>query len=95
MPYGLDLNNVINTDKSSLKISAIIKEQKAKQLIEIEERAQQWMQEHTPELITPGSGISLMFAHVGQNNIYSMISGGIIALISTFHRVCHAWIVKL
>ena len=81
LPFGVDLNNLINFDKSSLKVSAIIKDQKAQQLIELEAKAQEWMAENTPELQTQGAGISLLFAHVGQNNIYSMVNGVIFALV--------------
>lgn len=81
LPFGLDLNNIVNVDKSSLKISAIIKGQKAQQLLELEGRADNWLKESLPELHSPGTGISLMFAHLGQRNIYSMISGSLLALV--------------
>lgn len=80
LPFGLDLNNIVNLDKSALKISAVIKDQKAQQLLEIEQRADAWLASNLPELRSPGTGISLMFAHLGQRNIYSMISGSLLAL---------------
>ncbi|MBU2223400.1 MAG: MMPL family transporter [Gammaproteobacteria bacterium] len=80
LPFGLDLNNIINLDKSALKISAVIKDQKAQQLLEIEQRADAWLASNLPELRSAGTGISLMFAHLGQRNIYSMISGSLLAL---------------
>ncbi|MCP5209228.1 MAG: MMPL family transporter [Hahellaceae bacterium] len=81
LPFGLDLNNIVNVDKSALKISAIIKGQKAQQLLEIEDRAGAWLQANHPDLHSHGTGISIMFAHLGQRNIYSMISGSLIALV--------------
>ena len=54
---------------------------KAKQIIAIEDRAQAWLSENAPALQTPGTGLSLMFAHIGQNNINSMIKGSLIALL--------------
>jgi len=81
LPYGLDLNNIVNIDKSALKISAIIKDQKAQQLLEIEQRIDNWLATNEPELRSPGAGISLMFAHLGQRNIHSMLSGSLIALL--------------
>ncbi|PID43542.1 MAG: RND transporter [Proteobacteria bacterium] len=81
LPFGLDLNNLINVDKSALKVTAIIKNQKAQQLIEIEKRSASWLKRNAPELNSPGAGISLMFAHLGQRNINSMITGSILALV--------------
>ncbi len=81
LPYGLDLNNIVNIDKSALKISAIIKEQKAQQLLEIEQRVDDWLATNMPELRSPAAGISLMFAHLGQRNIHSMLSGSLLALL--------------
>ncbi|WP_020408152.1 efflux RND transporter permease subunit [Hahella ganghwensis] len=80
LPFGLDLNNIINFDKSALKITALVKGQKAKQLLEIESRIDQWLATHLPELRTAGGGISIMFSHLGQNNIHSMVSGSLLGL---------------
>lgn len=81
LPFGLDLNNIINVNKSALKITAVIKGQKAQQLLEIEERAETWLHSNLPGLASPAAGISLMFAHLGQKNISSMISGSLLALV--------------
>ncbi|OZG73410.1 hypothetical protein BTA51_10300 [Hahella sp. CCB-MM4] len=81
LPFGLDLNNIINFDKSALKVTAIVKGQKAKQLLEIESRIDQWLANNLPELRTPGGGISIMFSHLGQNNINSMVSGSLLGLL--------------
>ncbi|MCG8611035.1 MAG: MMPL family transporter, partial [Pseudomonadales bacterium] len=80
LPFGLDLNNQINMDKSALKITAVIKGQKAKELLDLEQRIDTWLQTNTPELHAPGAGLSLMFAHLGQRNIESMVAGSLVAL---------------
>ncbi len=81
LPFGLDLNNQINLDKSSLLIKVRIKDQKAYELIALDERAQQWLRQYAPDLLTNGASVSLMFAHIGKRNIDSMISGSLIALV--------------
>lgn len=81
LPYGLDLSNQIDLEKRSLYLSFGAKGTKANELIELNERAQGWFEEHAPELATNASGISTMFAHVGKKNIDSMLSGSIIAII--------------
>jgi len=81
LPFGLDLNNQINVDKSSLLVRVRIKDQKAQQLINIDERAQQWLINNAPELAAPGASVSIMFANIGQRNIDSMLTGSLAALI--------------
>ncbi len=81
LPYGLDLNNQVDTEKRSLLLTVGIKGAKAKELIGIDARAQDWFKEHAPELAATGSGISIMFAHVGKKNIESMLVGSVIAVI--------------
>ena len=81
LPFGLDLNNQINLDKSSLLVKVRIKDQKAFELISMDQRAQQWLQQNAPDLLTNGASVSLMFAHIGKRNIDSMISGSALALV--------------
>ncbi|MCA9018418.1 MAG: MMPL family transporter, partial [Planctomycetaceae bacterium] len=81
LPYGLDLNNQINLDKSSTLVRVRVKNQKANQLIELDERAARWLQQNAPEIASHGASISLMFAHIGQRNIDSMLTGSLWALV--------------
>lgn len=84
LPYGLDLNNQINFDKSSLRLLAIVQEAESRELIELERRAVTWLENNAPNIAkhgSHGSSVPLMFAHIGLNNINSMITGSIIALI--------------
>ncbi len=81
LPFGLDLNNQVNIDKSALRVTARAKGLKAQGLIDLDERATQWLRANAPELVTTGSSVSMMFAHIGQNNIYSMIDGSLVALV--------------
>ena len=81
LPFGLDLNNQVNIDKSALRVTARARGLKAQGLIDLDESATQWLQDNSPELATHGSSVSMMFAHIGQNNIYSMIDGSLVALV--------------
>lgn len=81
LPYGLDLSNRVDMEKRSLLLSVGVVGTKAKEMIELDKRAQAWMAENMPQWQAPGSGISTMFAHVGKQNIESMLSGSIIAII--------------
>ncbi len=81
LPFGLDLTNQIDSDKSSLLLRVRVKDQKAQQLIDLDLRAQQWLMANAPEMVTPGASVSVMFAHIGQRNIDSMLTGSLVALV--------------
>lgn len=81
LPFGLDLNNQIDIDKKSTRISVTMKTLSTKQILDIEKRVDDWMLANIPELRTVGASPSIMFAHIGMKNIISMLSGTTIALI--------------
>lgn len=82
LPYGLDLNNQINVDKSATRMTATLKTISSNNLIELEQRAQKWLSENTKNIAqADGSGTSIMFANIGKRNIVSMLIGTTIALI--------------
>lgn len=81
LPYGLDLNNQLNLDKSETKVGVLVNNIINSELIALAERSHDWLKEnHSPET-KPGSSVSLMFAHIGENNIRSMLFGGVMAII--------------
>ncbi len=82
LPYGLDLNNQINIDKSATRMTATLKTISSNNLIDLEERAQQWLSDNTNHIAQAnGSGTSIMFANIGKRNIVSMLIGTTVALI--------------
>jgi len=82
LPYGLDLNNQINVDKSSIRFTATLQTMSSNELLALERRAAQWLEANAPNIVNPeGSGGSLMFAHIGKRNIISMLVGTTLALI--------------
>ncbi|MCG8379971.1 MAG: MMPL family transporter, partial [Proteobacteria bacterium] len=82
LPYGLDLNNQINIDKSATRMTATLKTISSNNLIELEQRAQKWLKENTTHIAqADGSGTSIMFANIGKRNIVSMLFGTTVALI--------------
>ena len=82
LPYGLDLNTQLDTDRSALRVDIRIRKHKPHELIAMEEKFSQWLEENIPEVeATPGSSVSIMFAHMGQRNIESMFIGNAIAIV--------------
>ncbi|MBE3729158.1 MMPL family transporter [Vibrio parahaemolyticus] len=74
LPYGLDLNNQINVDKSSLKMVLTVANLGSVELVDLENRIYQWFAEHAPQYQVVASSPSLMFAHIGETNMASMLS---------------------
>ena len=81
LPYGLDLNNQLNVDKSSTRVVATFMNMTSTQQIEMESRIYDWFAENAPQYKVAIASPSLMFAHIGQRNIYSMLLGTSIALV--------------
>jgi uncharacterized protein len=81
LPYGLDLNNQIDVSKQTTKVQVTLETISSNQLLELEKRANTWLEKNTPDIKTDGASTSIMFAHIGNRNITSMLTGTTIALI--------------
>jgi len=82
LPFGLDLNNQINVDKSSSLLRVTLENLSSKEAIAMDEKAHAWLHEHAPPyMLTHAADPTLMFSHIGQRSAYSMISGNVAALV--------------
>jgi predicted RND superfamily exporter protein len=82
LPYGLDLNDRINVNKSATRVSVTLHSISSQQVLDLEARAQAWLKVNAPNFARhEGTGITLLFAHIGQRNITSMIDGLLLAAI--------------
>jgi uncharacterized protein len=71
LPFGLDLNNMVNVDKSSTRFVVIFKHLKSRETREIEQAAYAWLKTNAPGLETHGVGPGVMFAYISERNIQS------------------------
>ena len=81
LPYGLDLNNQVDIDKKSTRLSVTLKTISTQQVLAFEKRANDWMEKNTPKIKSVGASPTIMFAHIGMTNIKSMLTGTTIALV--------------
>lgn len=81
LPYGLDLNNQINLNKSATRVSVTLKTISSNEVLMHANRYKKWMEENTPDIVTIGSSPTTMFANIGKRNIVSMLKGTTLALI--------------
>ena len=82
LPFGLDLTDQINLDKSATRFKASLGHISTNGMLDLEKRAERWLADNAPEVMrATGTGQSLMFAHIGATNIRSMLTGTVLALV--------------
>ena len=82
LPFGLDLNNQIDVDKSATRMTVATRTLSSNEVLALDRRALQWLADHAPNIVRfESSGTTLMFAYLGRRNIISMLVGTTIALI--------------
>jgi predicted RND superfamily exporter protein len=81
LPYGLDLNDQVNIDKSGIRVIATIETMTSNEILALEQRVQEWINDNLPLTKIEIASPVLMFSHLGQRNISRMIVGSVIALI--------------
>jgi len=81
LPYGLDLNNQLNINKSATRFIATLDDIDTKEILAIAENAEAWLTDNAPEfMFSYATGPPIMFAHISGRQLNSMIKGSFIAL---------------
>jgi len=80
LPFGSDLNNRIDIAKSATRMSVALRSLTSRHQRELDARAQVWLHANAPEIAAAASGVSIVFAHLSQRNIESMLRGTIVAM---------------
>jgi predicted RND superfamily exporter protein len=80
LPYGLDLNNQININKDSTRLVVTIKNLNSQQSIAIEKEINNWIDANTSFASYYVASPNLMFSHIGERNVKSMVGGTLLAL---------------
>ena len=84
LPFGLDLNNQINIDKSSTRLTVILESISTQDALALENSAQKWLKQNAPpEMASHGASPLIMFSHIAMRNIDSMMVGTFFALLLT------------
>ncbi len=81
LPYGLDLNNQINIDKSAIRLATIMENLGSGEMVDFEMRAREWLSENGPDIRVSAASPGLMFAHISEKNMKSMLLSAFIALV--------------
>jgi predicted RND superfamily exporter protein len=81
LPYGLDLNDQVNIDKSGIRVIVTLKSMSSNQMLAVEERINQWLNQNLSEYKVELASPILMFSHIGSRNIIRMVIGSALALV--------------
>ncbi|TCK19307.1 hypothetical protein DFR30_2617 [Thiogranum longum] len=82
LPYGLDLNNQIDIDKSASRMTVTVNNLTTNELLLVEARAREWLEANAPaHMHTVGASPAIMFAHITSRNIRSMLKGNAMAMV--------------
>ncbi|MCH2159873.1 MAG: MMPL family transporter [Oleiphilaceae bacterium] len=88
LPYGLDLNNQLNIDKSSARILISLENVDTRTTLRLEQEISQWLEDNTDIESFYAASTNLMFSHIGKRNVDSMIMGVCYALIVIIIVMC-------
>ncbi len=81
LPYGLDLNDRINIDKSATRVTATLGDVSTVEVRAFMEQATAWLRGNTPEYMwNQPTGATVMFSYIAKRNIESMLRGNAVAV---------------
>jgi len=80
LPYGLDLNNQININKDSTRLVVTVKNINSQQSIAMEKEINLWIENNTSFASFYVASPNLMFSHIGERNVKTMVGGTLLAL---------------
>lgn len=82
LPYGLDVTDRVDMPRASSRVTATVDNLTSKEILELDRNAQEWLSNNVSESMQAvGTGPTIMFADIGQQNAYSMLKGTLIGLV--------------
>lgn len=82
LPYGLDLNNQINVDKSASRMTVTTSNITTREMRSLITRAEHWMAENLPSTMrAEATSPTVMFSYISERNINSMLMGTFLAVV--------------
>jgi predicted RND superfamily exporter protein len=80
LPYGLDVNDQVNVDKSATRLEVTLRNIDFKILKRLKADSEAWLEKNAlPAMRAEAAGPAVMFAYIAERNIYAMIRGTAIA----------------
>ncbi|MDJ0701321.1 MAG: MMPL family transporter [Woeseiaceae bacterium] len=81
LPYGLDLNDRINVDKSATRVTATIEQATSAETKQFFRDVDAWQQQNLPTYMhAKPTSAAVMFTYISERNMENMVTGTIIAI---------------
>ena len=81
LPYGLDLNDRINVDKSATRVTATLTRATTAETKQFFADTEQWMQDNWPAYMrTDPTSAAVMFTYISERNMQNMVAGTVLAI---------------
>jgi len=78
LPYGLDLNDRIDIDKSATRVTATLDgNMRTPEIRAFLKESREWLRKNAPEQETQATGPQVLFTFIAERNIRSMVGGQI------------------
>jgi predicted RND superfamily exporter protein len=82
LPYGLDMNDRINIDRSASRLTVTLPEISTAGVRSFVEQSQAWMAKNAPSATQPVvTGAPVLFARISERNINDMFFGNVVAVL--------------
>ncbi len=82
LPFGLDLNDRINIDKSASRISISVRPITTAETKTLLKNVEQWFAENAPHIKPQAASPQIMFTYIADRNLDSMVVGTLIAILA-------------
>ncbi len=82
LPEGMGLNNLVTIHKTASRFSVSMTNAGSDELLAMDNKAQAWLKQNAPAInADPATGLGVVFAHIAQRNITSLLMGTLFALV--------------
>ncbi len=91
LPFGLGLTNRVDFQKSATLVTVNLKMSSNQEIVQLDKRAQQWMQQNMPEyMFAKGTGPDIMYSYQLTENIPSLVKGLAISILLIAAILCYS-----
>ena len=81
LPYGLDLNDRINIDKSATRVTATLERATTAETKAFFENVARWQEQNWPDYMrAEPTSAAVMFTYISERNLQNMVAGTILAI---------------
>ena len=80
LPYGLDLNDQVNLDKSATKVLASFRTMSTSEILAMEKTINSWIENNLTGISATGAGVQIMFAHLLDQDTKGLTLGAALGL---------------